>query len=122
MAKILHEVIFTLKRKIISAAMLAVVVAALALTWYFQRQAPQPAQESTTIAAEDNTSYQFLLKTQKQSLELFHLREGNWKKLAEFPITLGDLPESDRQLLQTGLVLRDSQELQRSLEDYLPNS
>ena len=101
------------------------VVAALALSWYFQRQgqAPQPARENTSIAAEENDApYQFLLKTQKQSLELFHVRDGVWQKLAEFPITLGDLPETDRQLLQAGLVLRDSQELQRSLEDYLPNS
>jgi len=110
-----------MKRKIISAAMLAVVIAALALTWVFQRQAPQPPAQETTSVAEEN-SYQFLLKTRRQSLELFHLREGGWQKLAEFPITLGDLPESDRQLLQAGLVLRDSQELQRSLEDYLPNS
>jgi len=111
-----------MRRRLISAASLAVVLAALALSWYFQRQAPQPTQESTSIAAEENASYQFLLKTQKQSLELFHLRGGAWQKLAEFPIALGDLPEADRQLLQAGLVLRDSQELQRSLEDYLPNS
>jgi len=108
----------------ISAAALAAVVAALALTWYFQRrgQSPQPVRESTSIAAEENNPYQFLLKTQKQSLALFHVRDGAWQKLAEFPITLGDLPETDRRLLQAGLVLRDSQELQRSLEDYLPNS
>jgi len=101
-----------------------VVVAALALSWYFQRQgqAPQPARESTSSVSDENAPYQFLLKTQKQSLELFHVRDGAWQKLAEFPITLGDLPETDRQLLQVGLVLRDSQELQRSLEDYLPNS
>jgi len=109
-------------RKIIAAASLVVVVAALALTLYFQRQEPQPAQERTSITAEENASYQFLLKSKARSLELFHLQEGDWQKLAEFPITLGDLPESDRQLLQTGLILRDSQELQRSLEDYLPNS
>ena len=108
-------------RKIISVVSIVVVVAALALTWYFQRQAPQPVQESTSVA-EENTGYQFLLKTQKQSLVLFHLREEGWQKLTDFPINLGDLPEADRQLLQTGLVLRDSQELQRSLEDYLPNS
>jgi len=109
-------------RKLLSAAALVVVVAALALTFYFQRQAPAPVQESTSAAAEEDASYQFLLKAERQNLELFHLREGDWQKLAEFPITLGDLPEADRQLLQAGLVLRDSQELQRSLEDYLPNS
>jgi len=108
-------------RKLISAAALVTVLAALTLSWYFQRQAPQPPAQEITSVAEEN-SYQFLLKTQKQSLELFHLRGGVWQKLAEFPIALGDLPETDRQLLQTGLVLRDSQELQRSLEDYLPNS
>jgi len=111
-----------MRRKIISAASLAAVLAALALSWYFQRQAPAPARESTSIAVENSEPYQFLLKSEVQSLELFHLREGDWQKLAEFPIRLSDLPEPDRQLLQTGLVLRDSQELQRSLEDYLPNS
>jgi hypothetical protein len=110
-----------MKRKIISAAALAVVLAALALTWYFRSQAPQPAREGTS-AAQQEGAYQFLLKSEKQSLELFHLRGGSWQKLAEFPLALGDLPAYDRQLLQTGLVLRDSQELQRSLEDYLPNS
>jgi len=110
-------------RKIISAAALAVALAALAVGWTFQRQKPQPpAGESITTTPSPSGPYQFLLKTRRQSLELFHLRDGGWQKLAEFPITLGDLPETDRQLLQAGLVLRDSRELQRSLEDYLPNS
>ena len=110
-----------MRRKILPAAALAAALAALALAWTFRHRAPRPPQESTSIAAEENASYQFLLKTKKQSLELFHLRNGGWQKLAEFPIALGDLPEADRQLLRTGLVLRDARELQRSLEDYLPN-
>ena len=113
---------FNMKRKRISAVALAVALAALALGWYFQRQAPQPpARDITTTAVPEQADpYQFLLKTRRQNLELFHLRDGGWQKLAEFPITLGDLPETDRQLLQTGLALRDAGELQRSLEDYLP--
>ncbi|MCL2494292.1 MAG: hypothetical protein FWE98_01375 [Oscillospiraceae bacterium] len=119
-------------RKIISIAALAVVLAALALSLYFQRQAPQPAQEIAFTTQE--MGYRFLLKTKNphpnesadssgtpKSLELFHVQEGSWQKLAEFPITLADLPEADRQLLQTGIILRDAGELQRSLEDYLPN-
>jgi len=107
-----------MKQKILTATALAISLAALAVGRALQ--APQPADKSTTAAAEQADPYQFLLKTRRQSLELFHLRDGGWQKLAEFPITLGDLPETDRQLLQTGLVLHDSAELQRSLEDYLP--
>ena len=119
-----------MRRKVIPAVSLAVALAALALGWHLRRQSPQPpAREITTspqqtsgFAGEEAAPYQFLLKTRRQSLELFCLREEGWQKLAEFPITLGDLPEADRQLLQTGLALRDAGELQRSLEDYLPNS
>ena len=109
-----------MKRKLISATALAIALAALALGGTLRRRAPQPPQAPVTSAAREESPYQFLLKTRRQSLELFHLRDGGWQKLAEFPITLGDLPETDRQLLQTGLVLHDSAELQRSLEDYLP--
>jgi len=112
-----------MQRRFLSAVTLAIVLAALAFGWFFRRQAPQPpVSESATAAAQgDNAPYQFLLKTRRQSLELFHLLDGGWQKLAEFPITLGDLPAADQQLLQTGLALRDAGELQRSLEDYLPN-
>lgn len=109
-------------RKITSAAALALALAALTLGWHFRRQAPQAAREGTAAAQEAEAPFRFLLKAKPQSLELFHLRGGGWKKLAEFPIALGDLPEGDRALLQTGLVLRDEKELQLSLEDYLPNS
>ena len=112
-----------LRRKLLPAIALAVVLAALALAAALRHDAPQPAREPTTaVAQEADSPYQFLLKTQRQTLELFHMKPEGWQKLAEFPITLGDLPEADQELLQTGLVLRDSQELQRSLEDYLPNS
>ena len=108
--------------KLKSATALIAALAALALGGYLRRQAPQPVREPLTSVAQRNESpYQFLLKSQKQALELFHLRDGDWQKLAEFPLTLGDLPEADRQLLRTGLALRDAGELQRSLEDYLPN-
>jgi len=112
-----------MRRKLLSATALALVPAALALGWYFRRQAPQPVRETTTATIQESSEpYQFLLKTQKQALVLFHLRDGGWQKLAEFPLALDDLPATDRQLLQTGLALRDAGELQRSLEDYLPNS
>jgi len=115
------------KQKRTSAATLAIVMAVLALGSYVRgsgrTQAPRPVRESaTSIAVREATPYQFLLKTKNKNLELFHMRDGGWQKLADFPITLNDLPESDRQLLQAGLVLRDAGELQRSLEDYLPNS
>ena len=108
--------------KLKSATALLAALSALALGGYLRRQAPQPVREPpTTVAAESESPYQFLLKSQKQGLELFHLRDGDWQKLAEFPLTLGDLPETDRRMLRTGLALRDAAELQRSLEDYLPN-
>ena len=96
----------------------------LAAGWYIRdrNQAPQPSVPEATSVAPENEPYQFLLKTRNKSLELFHVQDGGWKKLADFPIALSDLPEGDRQLLQTGLALRDAGELQRSLEDYLPNS
>jgi len=117
--------VIPIKRKLTSAAALALVMAVLALGRYFRdrTQAPQPVRESSAIsAAQEGEPFQFLLKTKKQSLELFHVQDGGWRKLAEFPIALNDLPESDRRLLRTGLALRDAEELQRSLEDYLPNS
>ena len=112
-----------MRRKLTSAAILAVVFVALALGWSFRRQAPQqPYTQEMTTAASESEPFQFLLKTKKQNLELFHLRDGGWKKLVDFPLALDDLPEADLKLLRTGLVLRDAGELQRSLEDYLPNS
>jgi len=112
------------RQKLTSAAMLAVIMVVLALGWTVRGRKAQAPQQETTSAAmtEQAAPYQFLLKTKNKNLELFHVQDGGWKKLAEFPITLGDLPESDRKLLQTGLALRDAGELQRSLEDYLPNS
>ena len=113
------------RQNLTSAATLAVVMVVLAAGWYFRgrTQAPQPARESATSAVtQEAAPYQFLLKTKSQNLELFHVQDGGWKKLADFPITLGDLPVADRELLEAGLVLRDAVELQRSLEDYLPNS
>ena len=114
---------YSMKKRLTSAAALALVMVVLALGWYFRdrTRAPQPVPETASIASTDEP-FQFLLKAKKQSLELFHVQNGGWRKLAEFPITLSDLPESDRQLLRTGLALRDAGELQRSLEDYLPNS
>jgi len=113
------------RQKLTSAATLAVIMALLAAGWTIRdrNQAPQPTvPEAVSEPASENAPYQFLLKTKNKNLELFHARDGGWKKLADFPITLGDLPAADRALLEAGLVLRDAGELQRSLEDYLPNS
>ena len=101
---------------------MAVIMVILAAGWYARdrNQAPQPP--TTSAVTQENEPYQFLLKTKNKNLELFHVQDGSWKKLADFPITLADLPAADQQLLQAGLVLRDAGELQRSLEDYLPNS
>jgi len=112
------------RQKLTSAATLAVIMALLAAGWHIRdrNQAPQPPMPETVSVAPANEPYQFLLKTKNKNLELFHVQDGSWKKLADFPITLGDLPAADQQLLQAGLVLRDAGELQRSLEDYLPNS
>jgi len=130
------DVRFTyMQRKLSSAAILAVVLAVLALGWYFRRPNEAPRPPVTSAVTERAEPYQFLLKARNsrpnesadspgtpKTLELFHVQDGGWRKLAEFPITMSDLPEADRRLLQTGLVLRDAGELQRSLEDYLPNS
>jgi len=110
-----------MRRKMTSAAALALCLTALALGWHFRRAGEAPQPPATTLAAEPSAPYQFLLKTRNKNLELFREQDGAWRKLAEFPLPLSDLPEADRRLLQTGLVLRDAQELQRSLEDYLPN-
>jgi len=112
------------KQKLTSAATLALVMALLAVGWFIRdrNQAPQPPMPEPVSAISENAPYQFLLKTKNKNLELFHVRDGAWRKLADFPITLGDLPAADRALLEAGLVLRDAGELQRSLEDYLPNS
>jgi hypothetical protein len=117
------DVRFTyMKRKLPPAAILAIALAVLALGWHFRREAPRHiARQTTSAVTEQAAPYQFLLKARNKNLELFHAQDGSWRKLAEFPITMADLPEADRRLLQAGLVLRDSQELQRSLEDYLPN-
>ena len=109
-------------KKVIAPAALVLALAVLALGWHFRRQSPQPARKPIPATQEAAPPYQFLLQTRGESLALFHLRSQGWQKLTEFPLTLGDLPEADQQLLQTGLVLRDVNELQRSLEDYLPNA
>lgn len=113
-----------MKRNIISAAALLAAAALIVTLGFALRRpsSPQPVPEAATQAVEPAQPYQFLLKIQRESLELFHIKDGRWQKLADFPVTVDDLPEADKQLLKTGIVLKDAQELQRSLEDYLPNA
>ncbi len=111
-----------MKRKIILAAA-AVSVIAVAVAWgnNARRQAPQPAHTEVTTTQQQEP-YQFLLKTQQETLALFCLAQGEWEKIAEYHIVLDDLPAADQVLLKKGLALQDAEELQRSLEDYLPSS
>ena len=91
------------------------------------RQASPPAEETTTAAP---APYAYLLRcesrrAESQNLELFCVSQGEGtndvlEKIADFHVTLDDLPEIDRQWLQTGIALRNAEELQRTLEDYLP--
>ena len=64
--------------------------------------------------------FEYLLREESRNLELYCLSFGAWEKVADFSLPLDDLPETDRQWLQAGIALRDAEELQRALEDYLP--
>ena len=92
-----------------------------------RNRAPQPTEHQTeprTNAHAQGTEvpYQFLLQTKQEQLEVFTLKAESWQKIADYRVTLADMPEVDREYLAVGLVLRNTEELQRALEDYLPSS
>ena len=115
----------------------AVLFASLALSCALgaRRQAPPSAVETTMEAAPfayllrcepqcSESQYSESQYSEEQNLALFCLSQGEntnvWEKIADFPVMLEDLPETDRQWLRAGIALRNAQELQRALEDYLP--
>jgi len=112
-----------MKRSQIFALITAVFLASAAVSAALRPQQAQPSQ--TEAAQSESAPYAYLLRcetrrAQEQTLVLFCLSQGAWEKVADFPVTLDDLPETDRLWLQTGIALRDAGELQRTLEDYLP--
>ena len=88
-----------------------------------QGRAPQPIEHQTQSQGAE-VPYQYLLQTKQEQLEVFSFRagKGGWEKIAHYRVTLADMPEIDREYLAAGLVLRNAEELQRALEDYLPSS
>ena len=105
---------------------LAILLVFLAVSGILRTGTPQSVQEETAYEAEP-APYAYLLRcdarpAEPQNLELFCVNQEGiaLEKIADFPLTLDDLPEVDRQWLQTGIALRNAEELQRTLEDYLP--
>jgi len=92
-------------------------LAAVALRDVPLRSTTEPPAETTI---PDAPPYQYLLREERQCLGLYLAEQGQWEKIADIDVTLEDLPETDREILGTGIVLRDAEELQRTLEDYLP--
>ena len=99
---------------------MTILLASLAISAALRTDRQARPMETTTMGP---VPYAYLLRCeaeQSQTMELFCMGHSAWEKIADFPITLDDLPEIDRQWLQTGIALRDAEELQRTLEDYLP--
>ena len=104
-------------------AVVTVLLSFVAVSSVIRESNGMPVREETTQAAETTESpYEYLVRAGAQNLELFCMSSGVWEKVTDFPVALADLPEIDREYLAAGIALRDAEELQRALEDYLPNS
>ena len=113
---------FSSRRAVAAGALSAALVAVVVISGS-QNRAPQPVQPvAPPTAAAQEEPFQFLLQSSQGKLEVSLLAQGAWEPIAQYDVTLEDLPAVDRQYLQTGIALRDSEELQRALEDYLPSS
>lgn len=110
------------KKKLIPGSALFIGLLAAVLIQNLQHPGDTPQSPAETQTQTEPAPYQYLLRSDEQQLELFLLEAGQWEKIADFDLAIDDIPEADRRYLQAGLVIRDSEELQRALEDYLPSS
>ena len=111
-------------KRIAPAATLLITLAVLAALFTVQGRTPQNAAPPLPIApASPVPAFQYVLQTDPQNermLALFFAREGELVLVASYPFSADDLPQADRDILSRGLALRDSAELQSTLEDYHP--
>ena len=107
------------RKNLLALCVVLVALTASVVAGSLYSQAPNAPQKIESAPAP----YQFLLQANSGRLEVFYLRQGaSWEKIAGYDVTLDDMPEADRDYLAVGLAIRDAAELQRALEDYLPNS
>ncbi|MCL2106814.1 MAG: hypothetical protein FWH26_07160 [Oscillospiraceae bacterium] len=90
----------------------------LLITTINLRRAPPAGDHPPT--SEFTQPYQYLLREEGgDSLVIYLMENGAPEKLASLPAALDDLPLADRRDLARGIALRDSDQLQRALEDYI---
>ncbi|MDR2525224.1 MAG: hypothetical protein LBC83_03365 [Oscillospiraceae bacterium] len=77
---------------------------------------PLPEQSSPYISSP----YRYILKAEGADLAVFVVEHGVPKRIAAFPYLEEALPAQDQQDLHVGIALTSAEELQRALEDYLP--
>ncbi|MDR3314141.1 MAG: hypothetical protein LBS96_06755 [Oscillospiraceae bacterium] len=67
-----------------------------------------------------SSPYRYILKEEAGELAVFVVERGVPTRIASFPYMEETLPEQDRLDLKTGIALESAEQLQRALEDYLP--
>jgi hypothetical protein len=67
-----------------------------------------------------SSPYRYILKAEEGELAVFVVERGVPTRIASFPYMEETLPEQDRHDLETGIALESATQLQRALEDYLP--
>lgn len=77
---------------------------------------PQP----TPAEAPRVNPCRYILKSEQGELAVFAVESGVPARIASFAYMEDTLPERDRLDLRTGIALESAEELQRALEDYLP--
>ncbi len=76
---------------------------------------PLPPSQAARVSP-----YRYILKEESGELAVFVVENEVPTRIASFPYQEETLPEKDRLDLRTGIALRSAEELQRALEDYLP--
>jgi len=111
-------------KRIAPAATVLLALAVLAALFTVQGRSPQNTAPPLPIAPDSPVPpFQYVIQTDPQNehmLALFFAREGELVRVASYPFAGEELPEADRDILRRGLALRDSAELQSTLEDYHP--
>jgi len=111
-------------KRIAPAATVVITIVVLVALFTVQGRTPQNAAPPLPIApASPVPAFQYVIQTDPQNermLALFFARDGALVRVASYPFAGEDLPQADRDILRRGLALRDSAELQSTLEDYHP--
>ncbi|MDR0531808.1 MAG: hypothetical protein LBG83_07085 [Oscillospiraceae bacterium] len=101
------------------AAALTVAMSVAALMALFTMHGRMPQAEIPAQPAPEPFQYVMQTGSGQNRLALYMVREGELVKVTEYDWTPEELPREDREILTRGLALRDANELQRALEDYL---